>query len=411
MTLVRSHQQLLNGNKLLILFAFFMLLMGCNASQKTIKKGKDITVKPPQKEQNNPSKSDEKSDNSKDDKPLFKKTVSKSKPNLNKVYEIAVVLPLDVRNTAVDSVKFNSKLDFPLSFYKGMKLALQNQKLSGLQLQVKLIDGTTDVLNFNSLEYNAKQESDICMVFNRFDKPYVFLENKTKIDIEPDRLGIAHTMYSYLKNNFLQVNVVSIAKDSSSNREVQKTFDSLLTYNGISHSKFIGIFNANTIISKLKQGSINVIYISNSEQAYVETILTALKDHINTYSIVFFGDADWNKYRVLEPQLLNEVQLYLFTDFFPDYNFSETKQFRRSFKSEYGYEPDEMAYRAYDFTLSLFEKLKLDGIEALAEYGPNIFEGLGSAVEYKKLNNNYFKNYGRAVVLYKDFVFTRQYQY
>jgi len=182
-----------------------------------------------------------------------------------------------------------------------------------------------------------------------------------------------------------------------------------MNYSKISFEDY-GNLGLQYLLSKTQE---NIIVIPSSKPAVVESFLTNLKILSKSYPIQLIGFPSWQRYSSMDPSNLFELNTFILSPYYIDYESDKIKTFVDRFRYEFDSEPNDYSFRAYDFTLYFATAIK--------RYGVQFFDHLSEIKDIELLQSNYsiegvsawggFENRGLHIINYTPEFRIKSYKY
>jgi len=182
-----------------------------------------------------------------------------------------------------------------------------------------------------------------------------------------------------------------------------------MNYSKISFEDY-GNLGLECLLSKTQE---NIIVIPSSKPAVVESFLTNLKILSKSYPIQLIGFPSWQRYSSMDPSNLFELNTFILSPYFIDYESEKVITFVDRFRYEFDSEPNDYSFRAYDFTMYFASAIK--------RYGVHFFDHLNEIKDIELLQSNYsiegvsawggFENRGLHIINYTPDFKIKSYKY
>lgn len=102
------------------------------------------------------------------------------------------------------------------------------------------------------------------------------------------------------------------------------------------------------IKSKLIKGKTNVIILPTSDESFLSSFLTWVRDVQEDYIIELVGLPLWESFESPDPLLLTSLHTQIFSGYYPDPKSEEVFRFRKQFIDLYNADPMQSAYMGWD---------------------------------------------------------------
>lgn len=357
---------------LLPLFFISMFLFSCKPKQVVQKETpkKPVTVQPPVKTVT--------------EKPI-------EKPKLAKQMSIALLLPLYLeQNFEIDTsdteVDMEPRTLPALSFYEGAKLAVDSLAKTGMNIKMDVFDVSPDssarhsiVMKYQSLKnydvvfatYPSSQATiaadeakllGIKMVLTQFGNSSSLKNNSNVVLASPSTITQCKLMADYITEQYHYSNFMVLTRKIRKENDLAEVFrnetDSLLQNKFKSETKTTIVNHTDsisiTLLKFLSSEKRNILYLPSSDESYVSSVLNAL-DTLNQ-KITVIGLPTWENFETVWYSKMLNLEIYIFSNSYLDYENPETKYFRKKFIDQYKIDPLFNAYQGYTLT-NYFSKL------------------------------------------------------
>jgi LysM repeat protein len=346
------------------------------------------------------------------------------------VYDIAIMLPymLDENDKfrakcpPVGDCPFYGYTMMSINMERGIMMAIDSLRQAGLSVNVHVYDTEKDTATINAIlkkpemegmdlifgplyprqikivaEYarNNKIQNVIPVpVSNKalYKNPYLS-KYVTSTPTQVRKLG------EYVAEEFPLANVIAIKNKSdkqdafyfdefvaSFNQAVQnnpmRLNDQVLTAEMSTSSKLTNVE------SKLSDTALNVIVVPSEELGHVSNFVTKLvatsnRNPYSKYRYQIVGLEDWIGFQTIDEKYKSRFKLNVVTSGFIDYNDPKVMSFVKSFRGEYGIDPDKYAINGFDAAFVNLSGLLLYGTAYAQNYHLLDTEGYTSGSAYK----------------------------
>ncbi|MCZ4245681.1 ABC transporter substrate-binding protein [Pedobacter punctiformis] len=336
---------------LFVLFA--LLLAACSPKVRTPKKD---DVKPKEKE-----------------KITEKKTIKKfSQASIS----LLVPFKLNQINLKTTTKADIEKYAMPIDFYQGFQLGLDSAATGGQNFKLNVFDTEDDNAHLSSLYKNERLKQSNLVIGPVFPdgvkhiKNFA-LENKllvvsplaatnpTEFD-NPNLISIVNNINlhagkiaSYISKTYNPANTIVVLINPKKTEDEQFAAPIRNYFQTQSNNKFIfqEYASAFTFETKMIKGKQYVVIISTSDKAFVQSTIDKLYKLKNLptggYAINLFGHPNWIKqnYTADKLQGLNTI---ISSSYKIDYKNAAVVTFIKKYRSKYGFEPGEYAFKGFD---------------------------------------------------------------
>ena len=98
----------------------------------------------------------------------------------------------------------------------------------------------------------------------------------------------------------------------------------------------------------LASGSRQVLFVPSSNEDFVSSMVTALKDTVDTSRIILVGIPTWQYFETIDPAVLEALHTHLFSASYIRYDSGMAAALRKHFRDTYFMEPSDYAFQGYD---------------------------------------------------------------
>ena len=387
MILVPNHRQLLNGNRYLFLFGFFVFLGACSP--------KIISV--PEKE--NPAK-----------EPTEKAIEVDKKSSSDN--SIALILPFQldkIKNLSKSNKSDLSKADLAIDFYQGFKFALDSLASEGFNFKLKVFDSQNQETRIvNLARANSVLENSLIIgpVFPNLIKTFgEFATLDKKVFISPLAASIPSSnnanlvtinntidqhgwkIADFINRNYKpsDVNILLINTQKSDDEKFAAPIRRFLK--SLSNSKFVIVQKPNAIAieSFLDPVKTNLVIITSSDPGFVSPIINRLNalNKVN-FNIEVFGHPNWIKLQNMDIAKLQALKTRLTSSYFLNNKDASVKHFISRYRDEYNIAPTEYAIKGFDTGYYFGKLLALHGTDYVKYITEETYQGLHNKFRFKR---------------------------
>lgn len=340
-------------------------------------------------------------------------------------HTVSLILPFDSKNYETNSGNNNY-----LDFYQGFLLAVNDMRLTGMNMNLRVIDNK-DYSNSSQIAQSGRLDGSEVVIGPVFSEDVAGLIDYTKENRIPLISPMDPESEKFLENNphFFQVSVPlidqqndllsSIPADShvalfyeasSGDSNLVRMSKEILTQRGItftslSYNLLKGRNVYSALVSKLSSTKENSVVVVSNSEAFVSDILRNL-NLINTrsgYTITLFGTSRWRNFENVDVNYYHSMNLHLSLQYNINYSNEDVKVFLSKYRALFGTEPSPYAFQAYDLGLYF--------LGALYNYGPDFIDYLNEFTSSKLLQSTYkfvrngrgngFVNRNSRLIIYK----------
>ena len=336
--------------------------------------------------------------------------------NKTRIYNIALMLPLYLEQADTTNQFFYLNTDEAdkyapfrfLSFYQGLKLALDSMATMGFKARLSVYDvdqtaykaeralaapelknadlivGPFHLNTFPQVAEFARQHQ-IPIVNPLTQKTDIVEGNPFVFKVQPTDRSRMESIADVIRLNYPDYRIIITRFDDyryvDETNELKSILEKKLAGNeagriGIS----VSVYKKDSIPGLIESASLvrpNLVVAITDNEAFAVSLLTALNDYKNQYSFLLMGAPDWENFNKLENQYLMQFRAHYMTGSFIDYADPFVTQFVLRFRELYKSEPSDYAYDGFDIgwyfsgALMLFGK---DMIPCLEDYNPGLLQ-------------------------------------
>ncbi|HKR06037.1 MAG TPA: hypothetical protein VJY62_15480 [Bacteroidia bacterium] len=312
------------------------------------------------------------------------KPVEKPKTS-SKQMNIALLLPLYLeQNFEIDTSDTEVDLEprsLPaLSFYEGAKLAVDSLAKTGMNIKLDVFDVSPDssarhsiVMKYQSLKnydlvfatYPSSQATvaadeakllGVKMVLTQFGNSTSIKNNSNVVLASPSTITQCKLMADYITEQYHYSNFITLTRKIRKESDLAEVFknetDSLLQYKFNSETKTTVVNYTDSIsiilLKYLSADKRNILYLPSSDESYVSSVLNAL-DTLNE-KITVVGLPTWENFETVWFSKMLNLEIYIFSSSYLDYDDSGIKYFRKKFIDHYKNDPLFTAYQGFALT-------------------------------------------------------------
>jgi len=243
----------------------------------------------------------------------------------------------------------NPKSISALSFYQGLRLALDDLSQKGLEIKLDVID---EVLNEDSI-FPLKPWTEIELVLSKEGKLYIFTGKKNgALQIEMNANMRDH--FSEIADYLFQIpgkkNLVFLNRNKAQERKILEIWRDEMKVAGFDSIPEIvkSDFLYHPFEASLKKGFVNYILIPSADQGFVSNALQRIKKIPENYTVVVVGLPNWMNFSSIDAEAFEKAQLIYSSEKFIDYNGERQLWFRNLYQKKYFSDPIDFAFKGYD---------------------------------------------------------------
>jgi hypothetical protein len=355
-------------NNFCYIFLFVSIVFfSCKPKQVVVKEApkKTETVKPPPK--------------TVETKPVEKPKAS-SKP-----MNIALLLPLYLeQNFEIDTSDTEVDMEprsLPgLSFYEGAKLAVDSLAKTGMNIKLDVFDVSPDssarhsiVMKYQSLKnydlvfatYPPSQATiaadeakllGVKMVLTQFGNTASIKNNSNVVLASPSTITQCRLMADFITGQYHYSNFMTLTRKIRKENDLADVFksetDSILQNKFKSDTKTLLVNYTDsigiTLLRFLSSEKRNILYLPSSDESYVSSVLNAIDTLKQKLTVV--GLPTWENFETVQLSRFLNLEIYVFSSSYLDYDDAEIKYFRKMFIDKYKNDPLYTAYQGFSLT-------------------------------------------------------------
>ena len=406
MILVPNHRLLLNGSRVLVVL-FLVLLASCAKRTTPV-----VNLPPKEKEEK-------------------ESPVKKEEPKAVVTHSIALILPfhLNTINPRNADLKTVRKADLAIDFYQGFKLALDSLSAEGNNYKLQVFDSQDSelqVVNLARARSVLSNELIVGPIFPESIKTFgEFAELTGQLQVSPlaasDPEQFSNPKLVSLTNNIDQhgwkiadfinrsykpdnVNVLLIntrRNDEEKFAGPVRLFLKKLSNNGLTVNE---IPNSIGLEDHLSAGKTNLVIIASSNRDFLlPTIDRLYKVSQGGTKIEVFGHPNWAKVQFLNAEKMQWLNTRISSSYFIDYKSARVKKFIARYSAEYGVEPTDYAFKAFDTGYYFGKLLSRYGDQYPLHLTDDEFAGLHNHLHFVKDEKSGFLNTELMILKYQGF--------
>lgn len=369
-------------------------------------------------------------------------------------YSMSLLLPLyidsleKVEDTSYHSAQKKrkdlfSKAKYGIEFYQGFKIAADSLAKSGLSLEVRLFDTAHDTARVSTiLKDSSFQQSDLIvgplyleefmMVADYAKRNQVNIVSPVK---QSNKILLGNNYVSKvatsepIRNRFLaqymadslnSSNIIMVYPDNFKDRDRSNTikrlyYEQIVGQNDTTPDQALDELmwmksgSMDQLKAKLKTEGMNTLVAPSNNQAFVTQFLTQL-NFLEQDNIQVFGLEDWQNYKNIDVEYLQQLNVHLVVSEFIDYNSSDMKNFEKTFHNIYGVVPEKFSVLGFDVGMYYLGLLNNYGLNFEVMFLGLQEEMLGRKFEYLKTGiESGYENHSVYMIRYADYQRQRVY--
>ena len=405
MILAPNRRQLLSGSKLaVIVLAIF--LAACSKKTTPVSKPTDV-------------------------KPDVEKVPEKSVPAKRRAHSIALILPfnLDKINPKTALAKDISGADLAIDFYQGFKLALDSLSEESGNFMLQVFDSRENELQIvNLARARSVMNNDLIIgpvfpeqisIFSEFAD----LDKKLMVSplaaADPKQFGNGNLLTfnntidqhgwkiaDFINRNYKpkDVNIVLINTQSNDDEKFSAPFRNYL--NQLSESSFLINQRTNAIglEEHLSATKTNLIIIASTSRNFLlPTIDRLYKVGQLGVKIEVFGHPSWSKAQFLNAEKMQWLNTRITSSYFINYKAKNVKQFIARYIDDYGFDPNEYAFKGFDTGYYFGKLLTRYGTDYVKHITDGKYEGLHNQFRFVKEEKSGYLNAELMILKYQGY--------
>ncbi|WP_421938668.1 ABC transporter substrate-binding protein [Pedobacter sp.] len=344
-------------------------------------------------------------------KPTEKEKVAEKKPVKRfSQANISLLVPFKLNEV---NLKTATKADIekfamPIDFYQGFKLGIDSVAASGLNFKLNVFDTRDDNTHIASLYKNDGFKQSNLIIGPVFPEGQKFIANYSKDNNNlvvsplaasqpadfnnPNLVSIVNNIdlhgkkiAAYIARNFNPANTIVVLINTKKTEDEQLASPIKTFFENTAKGKFIVQEYASSYAfeTKMIKGKQYAVIVTSADRAFVLPTIEKLYKLKNLaaggYNIQLFGHPNWVKqnYPVEKLENLNTI---ISSSYKIDYKNAAVVSFIKRYRSKYGFEPGDYAFKGFDIAY-YFGRL-------LATYGEDYRDYL-TKEKYKGLHNSF----------------------
>lgn len=362
------------------------------------------------------------------------------KGQLKDVYNIALMMPLQLWNTAnIDPEGITAdppKAEFPqkpkasVEFYEGALMAIDSMRKIGMKLNVWVYD-VDDLDSGKTAKMLAQPEfATMDLIIGPFSPaPFdeiadfalahkiaivspvsaanrVLFKNPTALKTLPSSTTQMEELAIHIDNERKEDNVIMIASGMLKERKMNMAFKDKMNAVRVAAGKD-SIFVAtgfSGVEGKLVKDKMNVIVIPSMSQAYVTDLLRNLAGLTEKYKITVYGLPSWMEFDNLDPEYMQSLNMHFASPYYVDYDQAASKNFILKYRASFGGDPTTYAFAGFDVTLFCLQQLKKNGTGFIANLGGATGTGLQQDFHFVQSDTESgYENLGLRIIHISDY--------
>lgn len=378
-------------------------------------------------------------------------TVRVVKGKRKDTYNIALILPLmldrnetemgkSLRTGQIREMYPTTRISF--EFYQGFRFAADSLRKAGFNVKIYVYDTNKDTTVISKIfkqkefedmdlvvgplfkstidftvELCKKKQIPIILPFNSetsnlYKNPFVYktvTSNMSLIDGEVD-----YILKSHHQHNIILIKPTSADDIALFERAREKLELGLKMYPNAYNVRFvettIGSASGKELNNHIKKDTVNIILIPSANQTYVSNAMNTLNKvmNLNPYNknlkVIVFGLEEWNKFDEIDIKYRNRVNQHYASYRFVDYNNGSGLAFVKSYRAQYGTDPNVYSVQGFDVGMYFMGALHLYGTNFENYMGKYKMELVQNSFDFKQAApDSGFENKGVCVVSYDNY--------
>jgi hypothetical protein len=360
----------------------------------------------------------------------------KEKIKTSKQMSIALLLPLYLQqnfeiDTSDTEVDMEPRSLPALSFYEGAKIAADSLARSGINIKLDVFDVAPDssakhaiIMKYQSLKnYDlvfatfpsaqatlAADEAKLLgikMVLTQFGNAAALKNNSNLVLASPSTITQCRLMADYIVEQYHYSNFWVLSRKIKRENELAEVFknetDSILQNKFGSETKTTTIYYSDSLpkvlLKYLSPEKRTILYLPSSDESYVSSVLNGL-DTLNQ-QITVVGLPTWENFETVQFGKMLNLEIYIFSNSYLDYDDPGTKYFRKKFIDHYKNDPLFNAYQGFlltNYFSNLFNSYDKNFMDHASD------DTLNSPFKFVRAQNgNGHENISISVLKYSDY--------
>jgi ABC-type branched-subunit amino acid transport system substrate-binding protein len=379
MILAQSHQQPLNGNKLMIFSILIFVLAACNP-YRNIQEVNSENAKQAYLDSVKYVRQSDSLHTIATLKKIEEQRIQDALPKIPEVIKISILLPFNASTISYDTLgniigKVPDKTSMVMDYYRGMMMALDTLSKQGIKIQLHIYDTQGDtnklkeILNKTEIQYSNliigpvfNNELPIAARFAaRFKIPLVspfssstsFLDKNSYYIIANATIKThCEKVYEYLSEKYQPKKVILLYNETEIERNYVSYFKNkeLQLANDVS---FIIMTDSskvtyNQIMDTLSTIDTNYIIIPSFNETFISNVTRKLNELPSYYKLVVIGMPQWKESQTLRLDYLDKINCIISSTLWNDKNDSSIIKFSDRYSLKYNSALSEIAIEGYD---------------------------------------------------------------
>jgi hypothetical protein len=326
-------------------------------------------------------------------------------------YNMVIMLPFmtNLFDPSGGGVKEQSRV--AVDFYEGVKMAIQDLRSEGLNLNIRVVDenaggyiidsllNTDEVLNADIIfgpviHASANKVSEFCLKEGKLNisplNPKELTNpNENFLQFNPTNKGHAESLLRHVMNRFRsKANVIIVSRDEPNELEVVRYLESIYPlYDRMGNSVHTytvaegAVFSCETFNQYTTSSDSNVvIFPCWANETFVSETLKAIRSCGK--KVYVFGMPKWADFKKSYGSF-SGLNLCISDETAVDVTNDEIKKFRRRYFDNFRSVPGEYGYKGYDIMLYLGRMLKRNGLGLVDKVGDSEQTFYHTSFEFK----------------------------
>ncbi len=372
------------------------------------------------------------------DTPIFSGDCATKSFSNDKVFEVALMLPLFLKNNKFyldkykgdkDKMYFGNTKQF-FEIYNGVLTALNRLKKEGISVHLHVYDTKKDSVEVKQLMQKPEMQkmdlligpvySENVKIAARYANRYgihlvsplsrnedLLVGNPSVLQVVPPHEEAAvHISRILRKRNDIK-RLLIIHKGSKRERAITKRYKQLFQEDSVKIREInFGITGKNSFrsIDKaiVREGK-NYIIVPSENEVFVSRILNRLYILSKNHTFEVWGSNRWMYFQNMDLNKISHLHIRMFSPFFVDYESEKTQAIITSYRKAFKTEPTSFAFKGYDvcrFFVTMLKKFGKDFSACLSSAHAENYQGV--IQKYRFVPRNEGQSNTHAFILYYD---------
>lgn len=335
-------------------------------------------------------------------------------------YNVAILIPFNTHRMNIEGSIHSSSLS-AISFYEGVKMALDKLESEGMNMNVTVMDTKRSESEIDNLLNRSEMLNAHLIIGPYSSKPLTkvadFAKANQKMLISPVNTGgsitednpyfiqanpslkshceaiLKHALQSHAPDQIVlvcrnkQVEVNRLKYFQEANKEIAGTESAVPLTEYIIDATLADEFgeleNLPTYINEDKE----TVFIvpSYSNETFISNFMRQLEISKGDNEVMIYGMPRWMEYDRIQYDYYERLNLHVSCANYADNENEEIKIFQKSFFDQYGTIPNDNAYKGYDITLYFGRQLKKYGLNMPYNIDAEFETHLSTRFEFDKI--------------------------